>query len=130
MSKSYLPQQYAELFETRLGQEIWIFLSEPDTILRMETATYLNRPAMEAVIPSFRLRFGSVAFDDQVKRMTGHMVRQVMEANGYELDRMGVRITAADKGFTTAARYKRANKRNDHAGRANVDDCTANQIPV
>ena len=40
-----------------------------------------------------------------MKQMTGHMVRQIMEQNGYRLERSNVKIPRRDNMFSFAARY-------------------------
>jgi len=102
---NYRAQQFSETFNTQLGQEVWTFLNDRENLIRMETATYLSRPALEPLSPKLKARFGDAAFEDRMKRMTGHMVRQILEAHGYRLDRTGVRITTEGNGYTTAARY-------------------------
>jgi len=105
MTITYDPQQFLELYRSELGQALWLFLNEPASVLRMETATYLGRPALEALSPSLQQQFGPAVFEDRVKRMAGHMVRQILQAHGYQLDRTGVKITTPGNGFNTAARY-------------------------
>ncbi|MGY4366796.1 hypothetical protein ACVW1A_002861 [Bradyrhizobium sp. LB1.3] len=105
MPATYQPQQFSETFKTSLGQQIWAFLNEGENLIRMETASYLSRPALEALSPILKRRFGDAVFEDRIKRMTGHMVRQILEAHGYRLDRTGVRITTEGNGYSTAARY-------------------------
>ncbi|TXN17263.1 hypothetical protein FV219_00480 [Methylobacterium sp. WL122] len=105
MTHSYTPQQFSDVFNTDLGQAIWAFLQEPENLIRMETATYLGRPAIEPLSPILEARFGEPVFADRIKQMTGHMIRQVVENRGFRLDRMGVRITTPGSRFTSGARY-------------------------
>jgi hypothetical protein len=105
MTLEYKPQQFSSLFNTPLGQGLWSFLNEPDSLLRMETATYLGRPALEPLSPVLEQRFGDDVFADQMKRMCGHMVRQVLESRGYRLDRNGVPITTTGNRFSSGSRY-------------------------
>ena len=74
----------------------------------MEIATYLDRPAIEALSPTLLQRFGGQVAQNQVKRMIGHMVRQIMEARGYRLDRSGVPITRRGNIFFSGSRYIRS----------------------
>lgn len=128
MQPNYEPQQFSEMFKTDLGQALWRFLNEPESMLRMETATYLSRPALEALSPSMQARFGDAVFEDRMKRMAGHMVRQIMEANGYRLDRTGVRITTEGNGFSTAARYKSESSRDSKPVMDSSDEPGASSI--
>jgi hypothetical protein len=101
----YDPQNFRDVFETDLGQAIWAFLKRPENLVRMETATYLDRTAVEPLGPGLLRMFGPEIAEDRLKQMIGHMARQIMEAMGFELDRTGMRITRESM-FTTAAKYK------------------------
>jgi hypothetical protein len=72
----------------------------------METATYLSRPAAEPLSPYLVKNFGESVKADRTKQMIGHMIRQIMESRGYQVDRGNVRITTPDNMFTSATRYK------------------------
>ena len=52
-------------------------------------------------------KFGEPVKDDMIKRMIGHMIRPIMEHNGFELDRKGVQCRKKRELFSLAARYKR-----------------------
>ena len=101
----YDPQNFRDLYETEVGGELWGFLKRPDNVLRMETASQLERAALEPLASGLVTQFGDEVRDDRTKQMLGHMTRQVMEARGYELVRTGVRITRPSL-FTTAATYR------------------------
>jgi len=102
----YDAQQFRSTFDTELGSGIWAFLHEHDNLIRMETASYLARPAVEPLSPGLEARFGEPAFEDRVKQMTGHMIRQIKERMGYRLDQSGVRITTTGNRFTSGTRYR------------------------
>src|SRR5271165_2237394 len=102
----YDAQQFRSTFDTELGRGIWAFLHERDNIVRMETATYLGRPAVEPLSPQLEARFGGHAFEDRVKQMTGHMIRQIQERNGFQIDQAGVRITTEGNRFASGTRYR------------------------
>ncbi|CAO3459791.1 hypothetical protein [Azospirillum argentinense] len=89
----YDPQNFRDLAETELGEALWAFLKRPDNIIRMETATLLDRVAVEPLATGLVRRFGGEVQDDRTKQMIGHMARQLMEALNYELDRSGLRVT-------------------------------------
>lgn len=103
---NYHPQNFSDLAGTALGQDVWDFLKRPDNLVRMETATLLERAALEPLAPGLVAQFGDEVRDERTKQMLGHMTRQIMEALGYTLDRTGVRITRPSL-FTTAATYRR-----------------------
>ena len=101
----YEPSRFASTYERENGREIWKFLNEPENVTRMETATYLSRPAVEPLSPFLLSRFGDRMRADRIKQMTGHMVRQVLENRGYRVDRNNVRINRKGNIFTSATRY-------------------------
>lgn len=105
----YEPQNFRDLAETELGRAIWAFLKRPDNLIRMETATLLERAAVEPLATGLVAEFGDQVRDDRTKQMIGHMTRQIMEALGYELDRTGLRITRASL-FTSGATYRRPDR--------------------
>jgi hypothetical protein len=104
-SIKYDPQQFRNIYETEYGRAIWEFLLQPDNIIRMETATYLARPAVEPLAPGLLAEFGEDVAEDRVKQYVGHAVRQIMEFCGYHLDQQSVRISR-DSLFTRASRYR------------------------
>ena len=112
----YDAQNFRDLFESDLGQAIWAFMNRPDNLVRMATATYLDRAAVEPLAPGLLRTFGPEIAEDRLKQMIGHMARQIMEAMDFELDRTGLRITRESM-FTTAARYKEPSGTRDRSMR-------------
>jgi len=104
----YNAGRFASTYELRNGRKIWDFLNEPENIIRMETATYLSRPAAEPLSPFLVGQFGEVVKEDRMKQMIGHMIRQVLEARDYRVDRSNVRINRAENIFVSATRYTAA----------------------
>lgn len=100
------PGTYSDLADTPDGRRLWEFLQGSDIWLRMETATYLGRPALEAIQPQLLREFSDVIREDRWKQMVGRMVRQVMEFRGYQLDQTGVRLKRNEL-FLSASRYIR-----------------------
>jgi hypothetical protein len=113
-SLEYNPQNFRDLYDTDFGREIWQFMKRPENVVRMDTATFLDRAAVEPLAPGLLAEFGSNVADDRVKQMIGHMARQIMEAIGYELDRTGLRITRESL-FSSAARYRRRGSNRDRS---------------
>ena len=97
---------FSDIATTRTGTALWKFLNEEPTIIRLETATYLKRPALEALQPILLEKFGDEIRSDRWKQMIGRMTRQVMQHHGYALDQAGAR-TRVKELFTSAARYKK-----------------------
>lgn len=112
----YRPQNFRDLYDTQLGQELWGFMKKRDNLVRMEAATFLERAAVEPLAPGLVAKFGSEVGDDRTKQMIGHMARQVMEALGYEIERSGLRITRESL-FSSAARYRKDGEKRDKSMR-------------
>lgn len=103
--QQYEPGRFGSTYESAGGAEIWEFLNRSDNVVRMETATYLSRPAVEPLSPVLVQDLGERVTEDRMKQMIGHMVRQVMEKRGYRIDRSNVRTSTKDNIFTSATRY-------------------------
>lgn len=101
----YDPARFAGTYQLEHGREIWGFINEAENVVRMETATYLSRPAVEPLSPLLTVRFGNKVRGDRIKQMIGHMVRQVLERRGYRVDRNNVRISREGNIFTSGTRY-------------------------
>jgi hypothetical protein len=111
---AYDAQNFRDLADTSLGQDIWAFVKRPDNLVRMETATFLERAAVEPLAPGLARHFGPEIAQDRLKQMIGHMTRQVMNALGYEIDRQGLRITRESL-FTSGTRYRRRDESRDRS---------------
>jgi len=105
MSETFDAGTFRELAGSALGRGLWAFLNEHDSLVRMETATYLERPAVEPLSPGLLKRFGDDVRQDRVKQMIGRMVRQILEGRGYRIDRQNVRIPAPENMFASGTRY-------------------------
>ncbi len=105
----YRPDKFAHTFKDEGGQALWDFLNAPETVQRMETASYLGRPAVEPLSPFLLKRFGPAVKRVRIKQMIGHMARQVMEARGYRLDRSNVKISRNGNIFASGSRYVKDN---------------------
>jgi hypothetical protein len=100
----------------RLVPAIWDFLRRPDNLLRMETASRLGRSPLEAVSAELIHEFGTSINLPSVKQMIGRMVRQIMEALGYEIERKSLRITRPCL-FSSGATYLRKGQVRDRSAR-------------
>ena len=101
----YVPGHFISTYNSQNGSLIFDFLTENDNIVRMITATYLSRPAAEPLSPYLVQKFGPDISADPIKKMIGHMIRQIMEQCGYQFDRSGVPIKREGNIFSSAARY-------------------------
>ncbi len=103
---TYRPDQFADMFESPLGISLWAFITSPTNQIRMETACDLKRTAAEALVYPLVLEFGDAIRQPRMKRMIGHMIRQVMEQRGFKLEQKNVRVRTGDV-FVRASRYVR-----------------------
>ncbi len=103
---TYKPKRFSDLADTRLGLSLWRFLNERDNVLRMITASELGQPAVAALVHGMLAEFGDAVQQDRVKRMIGHMVRQVMEDNFFVLDASNARVRVPGL-FSRGSKYKR-----------------------
>lgn len=101
----YEPGNFKSLAETPLGKKLWVFLTRDDIVTRMDTATDLGNPAVAGIEEPLLEEFGDEVLERRVKQMIGHMVRQVMEAENYEIDQQNVTINSAV--FAKGTRYRR-----------------------
>ena len=111
--QDYKPSKFSDISHSDFGVHLWKFLTSPDTLLRMDTATYLRRPACEAIqeelinkFEEFRSNEGDNSKIIRYKQMCGHMVRQIMEQRGYVLDSQRIPLRVGNL-FRTATRYKK-----------------------
>jgi hypothetical protein len=70
---------------------LWECLSSQENIVRLETAVAMRRPAVEGISDALVSEFGSEINHPGVKQVIGHMVKQIMGARGYEVDRPRLR---------------------------------------
>jgi hypothetical protein len=101
----YLPGKFSDLASLSIGKKLWDFLTQQENIIRMETAVDLGKPAVEAVAGKLIERFGDDVRVDRVKQMIGHMVRQIMENRGYQLDSQNVKVLQDRRLFSKASKY-------------------------
>ncbi|QKC92906.1 hypothetical protein EB230_14390 [Mesorhizobium sp. NZP2234] len=110
----YDAQNFKDLADSDFGMELWKFMKRSDNLVRMETATYLDRAAVEPLAPGLLRIFGPEVAQDRIKQMIGHMARQIMDAMGFTIDRQGLRITRESM-FTTATRYTSEDLKRDRS---------------
>jgi len=84
------------------------YLADPATFIRMEVATDLGRPAVEPLVGPLKERF-RVTRDpgfDSTRQFIGLIVRWVMEQHGYEIDKVGCKVSSKQDLFNRATRYR------------------------
>lgn len=67
---------------SEIGQQPWAFLTLPENVARLETASELSKPAVEGIEEQLLEAFREGVLADRVKQMIGHMVRQILEQRG------------------------------------------------
>lgn len=105
----YDPQHFRELSETELGQAVLKFMLDDINVVRMQTATELERVAVEPLGTWLVRLFGEEASDDRFKQYVGHIGRQIMEYLGYFHDRKGLQITRLNL-FSSGSGYRKTPK--------------------
>ena len=91
--RPYEAGQFADVFgRDNQAKEVWEFLHERDNVLRMQTASELGRPAVEALATRLVERFAPWVEQPRIKRMVGHMTLQVMDTHGFKLLKKGARV--------------------------------------
>ena len=116
---AYNPERFASLFASPLGQRLWAFLTQPENVVRLETASELGKPAVEGIEEQLLAEFREDILANRVKQMVGHMVRQIMEQRDWVLDQTDVKVRSVP--FTKATRYRRPNWFTFHAFRNSGD---------
>ena len=61
-----------------VGAALWDFIKRPDNVVRMHTASDLERAAVEPLSAGLVAEFGPEVAEDRTKQMIGRMVRQIM----------------------------------------------------
>lgn len=106
--QTYNPDKFANTYNTQDGHKLWHILNEEPNVARMETASDLGQPALKPLEDILLDRIGEAMFEDRMKQMTGHMVRQIMEARGYIHDASDIKLNSVP--FYKASRYRRADR--------------------
>ena len=116
---AYNPEKFASLFASPIGQRLWAFLTQPDNVARLETASELGKPAVEGIEEQLLAEFREDVLTHRVKQLAGHMVRQIMEQREWVLDQTDVKVRSVP--FIKATRYRRPDWSTFHAFRNTSD---------
>jgi exosome complex RNA-binding protein Rrp4 len=116
MKNDFNSKQFPDIYPGDKGLKIWNFLNERDTVVRMQAVSDIGKPALLAIEKNLIFDFGIIekenqkqisseekSKNDNLKRMIGSMVRQVLEQNGYVWVKSS-KVTNS-KLFSTAALY-------------------------
>ncbi len=96
---------FSDVANTPMGKKLWNLLNSEDSRIRLETATYLGKPALEGLQRQLLAAFGNEIRLDRWKQVTGRMTKQIMEERGYSFVRSGMKVKVKEL-FTTAALYR------------------------
>ena len=130
---AYNPGKFASLYASALGQRLWAFLTRPENVARLETASELSKPAVEGIEEQLLAEFREDVLAHRVKQMVGHMVRQIMEQRdwGARPDRREGPVRALQQGDTLSSarlvhlprlpQYQRSARRRHHGSEAESD---------
>jgi hypothetical protein len=105
---SFDPGSFTDVFTLTSAQThaIWDWLWHDDNIVRMETASYLDKVAVAPLQPGLLADFDPEFIRrDRIKQMIGRMVRQLMEHRGYVWAGKDFKV-AQGKLFSTGSKYK------------------------
>ena len=102
---TYRPDRFSDISNTPEAQKLWTWLQRDEPRLIMHTACALRRPAVEALSPHLKTRFPVLCKHQKTRQMIGHMVRQVLVADGFYMDRPNVRVRAPDNVFRRGSTY-------------------------
>lgn len=119
VAMEYRPDKFSDLASLSIGKNLWTFLTTEESMIRMETAIDLGKPAVEAVAGRLVEEFGDDVRVDRVKQMIGHMVRQIMESRGYQLDAQNVKVLQDRRLFKKASRFRDGTSKTTQIGYVN-----------
>jgi hypothetical protein len=118
--RTYHPGVFSTLYDTEVGSKLWAYLNSSEAVAMMKAAAALDRPAVEALEEPLMERFGARIMEDRMKQMCGHMVRQIMEAEGYQVGVQNTKITNGAP-FSRGTKYRKKDEIVMHSFR-NVAD--------
>lgn len=103
--EDYEAGRFANDANTDLGRAIFAFLASNASVEAMEVASDLGSPAVAGIEEKLLEKFGAEVLPDRVKQMIGHMVRKIMEDEGFIVDQSDVKMGSVP--FSKGTRYKR-----------------------
>jgi hypothetical protein len=110
---NYDPKSFSDIFDTELGKKIWEYLNSEEAWVLLKLTTDLGHPAAEGIgdrlLEKFKLPPPDTKERDRIKQAIGHMIRPIMEANGYELVQKGAKCRMKLELFSYASRYAKSN---------------------
>lgn len=102
---TYRPDHFKTVARTEMAERLWHWLQQPAQMIAMRTAIALRRPPVEALSQPLSETFPDVCVHLRIRQMIGHMVRQILLADGHRPDRSNVRIRSENGLFRRGATY-------------------------
>lgn len=106
----YNAGSFKDIAESRIGRDMWIFLNERKNIEKMKLSVRLGHPAVEGIAIEFASTFSEYLDPengskvDRIKQCAGHMIRQIMESEGYE--KRGEGVCRTTRVFNKGGKYR------------------------
>ena len=105
VATEYQSGPFRSLAATKLGKDLWGFINEDENVGHMERAADKGHCAVVGIEELLSKRFEKRMPDERVQHMIEHMVDQVMEDKGYEIERQNV--TVGSSIFSSGTLYTR-----------------------
>lgn len=70
--------------DTTESLRLWEFIESEPSLIALETAVYLGRPAVEGIQRQLSSEFPDLMNDNVWRRVAGKIIRRVLEARGYQ----------------------------------------------
>ena len=105
---SFDPGSFTDVYNPRsgLGLQLWEWLWRDENIVRMETACYLEKVAVEPLQPGLLADFDEKLIrNPRVKQLIGRMVKQILRARGYHWVGKDYKLKHREL-FTTGSKYR------------------------
>ncbi len=102
------PGSFTDVFDpsSGIGPQLWKWLWRNENIVRMETACYLEKVAVEPLQPGLLSEFNVAELrNPRVKQLIGRMVKQILRARGYHWVGKDYKLKRRDL-FTTGSKYR------------------------
>lgn len=115
----YQAGRFSGTANTPLGRQLWAFLNSDEMLHAMEVASDLGQPAVAGIEEALLKKFDSAVLSDRIKQMIGHMVRQIMEREGFIVDQNDVKMNSVP--FAKGTRYRRPDWYPVHVFRSDQD---------
>ena len=98
---------FSGFFNTDLGKGIIRYLITTKAKERMILTTELGHPAAEGIGDILLERFGDEVKNNQAKQATGHLIKTIMEHEGFHVAQRSVRCRKKTEVFSFASRYEK-----------------------